>query len=216
MLMRVELRRFTYAQSQLQCRDWVFSAVELDEGMKRLHDRSVRIDSGRTGAGQARTSEAGATVEDLFHRLSGQLKRYGVGLGFPPEEAEEAVQEGFLRLQGAFNRQETVHNPGAFLHTVVRHVLIDSARLNVRFAFYDGQATADCGQNGRAGGADTEDLLRLAGALLTPRENEVFTRRWAGLSYREISAELGISRGTVGALVSRAIGKVRRCARHSG
>ncbi len=184
--------------------------------MKRRYDRSVQTDSGVAGAGQACASEAGATVEDLFHRFSGQLKRYGIGLGFPPEEAEEAVQEGFLRLQGALNRRETVHNPGAFLHTVVRHLLIDSARLNVRFDCYAGQAPAQCSHNGGIGGANTEDLLRLAGALLTPRENEVFKMRWAGLSYREIATELGISRGTVGALVSRATAKVRRRARHIG
>jgi DNA-directed RNA polymerase specialized sigma24 family protein len=34
-----------------------------------------------------------------------------------------------------------------------------------------------------------------------------------GRSYAEISTELGISRGTVGALVSRAVAKIRRHAK---
>lgn len=184
--------------------------------MERGHDNPVEIGSELIESGGSQSSQTRVTVEDLFHQFSDQLKRYGIGLGFPPEEAEEAVQEGFLRLQSAFSRHETVHHPGAFLYTVVRHVLIDSARLKVRFDCYEGQDSAPRDQVGRTSGASSRDLLRLAAALLTPRENEVFRMRWSGRTYREISSELGISSGTVGALASRAVAKVRRFVRDTG
>lgn len=184
--------------------------------MKRQHENPVQAEPQPFEPGGAKASQSGATVEELFGHYSDQLIRYGIGLGFVPEEAEEAAQEGFLRLQRAFRRHESIHNPGAFLHTVVRRLLIDASRQKTRIERYDGQAIAHSAQAGNTQATDTEDLLRLARTLLTPRESEVFTRRWRGQSYREISAELGISRGTVGALVSRAISKVRRSARHSG
>jgi RNA polymerase sigma-70 factor (ECF subfamily) len=154
----------------------------------------------------------GVSVEQVFHRLSTPLRRYGIGLGFSPEEAEEAVQEGFLRLQAAFLRHEPVHNPDAFLHTVVRHLLIDSARLRNRFDAYAGQLLHARQQSGDQPKMSA-DLRRLAEALLSPRESEVFNMRRDGRSYAEISTELGISRGTVGALVSRAVAKIRRHAK---
>lgn len=214
--MHSELRRFIYVRSQLQCRDSVHPAVELGQGMKRQHDNPAQSEPQPFEPGGAKASQPGATVEELFGHYSDQLIRYGIGLGFVPEEAEEAAQEGFLRLQRAFRRHESVHNPGAFLHTVVRRLLIDAARQRMRIERFDGHALAHCNQAGNTRGTDAEDLFRLARALLTPRESEVFTRRWGGQTYREISAELGISRGTVGALISRAISKVRRSARHSG
>lgn len=180
--------------------------------MKRPNGSPDTIDASGAHPGASRATAA-RTVEDLFQQFSEPLNRYGVGLGFRPEEAEEAVQEGFLRLQGAFVRHEPVHNPGAFLHTVVRHLLIDMARANGRMDSYLArQDTAPSCEDGTSA-PDTADLFRLAGAVLSPRESEVIALRRGGRSYQEISTELGISRGTVGALVSRALAKIRQLAR---
>ncbi|HNY42054.1 MAG TPA: RNA polymerase sigma factor [Bryobacteraceae bacterium] len=156
---------------------------------------------------------SGGSVEQLFHRLSVPLKRYAIGLGFRPEEADEAVQEGFLRLQVAFSRHELVHNPAAFLHTVIRHLLIDCARLQNRFDDYAGHLQIEAPGPQCVHSDSSADLLRLAQGLLSPRETEVFTLRREGKSYGEISASLGIRPATVGALVSRAMFKLRR---HAG
>jgi RNA polymerase sigma-70 factor (ECF subfamily) len=183
-------------------------------------DRQINIpaqaDSTRAEPHQSADAPAaagGVSVEQVFHRLSAPLRRYAIGLGFSPEEAEEAVQEGFLRLQAAFLRHEPVHNPDAFLHTVVRHLLIDSARLRNRFDACAGQLVHHARQHSGAPAKMSADLCRLAEALLSPRETEVFNMRRDGRSYAEISTELGISRGTVGALVSRAVAKIRRHAK---
>jgi len=182
--------------------------------MKRPHDSPPAFDAEGALPGACRPA-APRTVEDLFHEFSGPLKRYGVRLGFLPEAAEEAVQEGFLRLQGAFVRHEPVHNPGAFLHTVVRRLLIDTARASGRFDSYVARQKPAPRLGDGANSPDAAGLFRLADAVLSPRENEVVTLRRHGRSYQQISSELGISRGTVGALMSRALVKIRHLARGS-
>jgi DNA-directed RNA polymerase specialized sigma24 family protein len=56
----------------------------------------------------------------------------------------------------------------------------------------------------------TELLRDLAQMGLSPREIEAIRLRTEGLRYEEIASVLGLQAGTVGALLARAHGKIRK------
>jgi RNA polymerase sigma-70 factor (ECF subfamily) len=143
-------------------------------------------------------------------------------------EAEDCVQEGWLRLQRAAQR-EPVRDLGAWLTTTVSRLALDALdRARVRREHHAGpwlpepliESLADPGDSPARPGADPADRVTLDESVsmallivleaLTPAERTVFLLHDVfGVSYEEITGVVGRSAAAVRQLASRARRHVR-------
>lgn len=143
-------------------------------------------------------------------------------------EAEDCVQEGWLRLQRAAER-EPVRDLGAWLTTTVSRLALDALdRARVRREHHAGpwlpepliESLADPGDSAARPGADPADRVTLDESVsmallivleaLTPAERTVFLLHDVfGVSYEEITGVVGRNAAAVRQLASRARRHVR-------
>jgi RNA polymerase sigma-70 factor (ECF subfamily) len=120
-------------------------------------------------------------------------------------DAEDLVQETFLRAHRAFDRFEPGSNARAWLHTILQRVRTDLFRRTKRRPetvelLGEGPATPPP-QDALASGR--EDLERALAALPVAFRDAVVLRDVQELSYAEIAATLGIPVGTVMSRIHR-------------
>jgi RNA polymerase sigma-70 factor (ECF subfamily) len=150
---------------------------------------------------QARTAE-------LYERYVAQISRYCHGRLRSREDAEDAVQNTFMRAFAALAKGVEPDLEAAWLFTIAHNVCLSRClgrrrRLRV-------ETPADLGQlEQRTPGAprEHEELLGLDDALaeMPERLRRAFLlREWQGLSYAEIADQLGVSRPAVETLIFRA------------
>lgn len=154
------------------------------------------------------SKEAGAAVTELYRTWGPSLLRYAAALTRSPALAEDLVQEAFLALYRELAAGVEVANARAWTLRVVRNLAHNDARGQRRLVMFP---DVDLPTVPPPGGFD--DLRSLL-ALLTGREQEVLLLRMASLKYGEIGRELGIAPGTVGALLTRGLAKLRQAACH--
>ena len=125
-----------------------------------------------------------------------------------PERARDLAQEAFVR---ALNAGEEIANPRGWLFTVAGNLARDEARAAGRRKRHltlieverEDEVEAPTG---------TEEMeterrraaVRAALARLSERDREILLLWDAGLSYTEIAAETGLSRGAIGTTLARA------------
>jgi RNA polymerase sigma-70 factor, ECF subfamily len=120
-------------------------------------------------------------------------------------DAEDLVQETFLRAYRAFDRFDAGSNARAWLHTILRRVRTDAFRRRRRRPETveltgEGPATAPA-QDALASGR--EDLERALRALPEAFRTAVVLRDLQELSYAEIAGALGVPVGTVMSRIHR-------------
>jgi RNA polymerase sigma-70 factor (ECF subfamily) len=149
----------------------------------------------------------------LYHELRKPLLRYLAGLGVSADEAQDAVQEAFLRLHKHLAAGGEQENIRGWLFRVVHN----DARN--RQQSYDRRFGKSLDPDFDSASADStpeqavlekERLRRLGNAMrsLTDCERECVLLRAGGLRYREIAEVLDVSISTVGDTVDRAIRKL--------
>ena len=115
-------------------------------------------------------------------------------------EAEEIVQEAFVRIRG---RIERVDNPSAYLRTTV----VNGCRNRHRRV----QVERRYASAGESASYDRVDELGDALAALPLRQRTVIVLRYyAGMSEADIAATLGCRPGTVKSLCHRGLAELRR------
>lgn len=124
--------------------------------------------------------------------------------------AKDALQEAFMRYFVALSEGKEIASPRAWLYRVLHNYLLDRmkeirmARRGVpgeSYSRHDRDIERDCFRR---------EIMRLVRTVLTAGEYKCLLLRNEGLQYTEIAAHLNLSSGTVGALLSRALGKLRR------
>lgn len=166
-----------------------------------LEHRSRRAASPRPRLETVRDEHDEGAIERLYREEAPRLaRRLGARLS-PGEEAADLVQDAFARLiaSGTFSRLRT---PQAFLHRIVRNLLIDRARsLKARGPHL---LVDEAGLSIAPDQVDTlevkemRELYSRAVDALPRRTRQVFLlHRVDGLCYREIAGALGISVRTV-------------------
>jgi RNA polymerase sigma-70 factor (ECF subfamily) len=152
-----------------------------------------------------------------FDELRDPLRRYLMCSGADPADADEAVQESFLRFCRYLEANGQVENARAWLYQVARNFLRDdrkSARRQRTVPIDD--AMGNTGHFADRGGNPEQSLLRGEQARLLraaverlPRyQRECILLRSSGLRYREIAEVMGININTVGSLVQRAMSRL--------
>ncbi|MGH9718671.1 MAG: RNA polymerase sigma factor [Bryobacteraceae bacterium] len=147
-------------------------------------------------------------VVELYDEHSTGLFRYALVITRSRELAQDAVQEAFLRY--FLNRRDgtKIQSSKAWLFRVLQNYLVDRLRHGgAKDEVGIGEAVhfADRRENPESHCLANELEAELSN-VLAPRELQCMKLKVEGLSYNV----LGISSGTVGALLTRAVSKLRK------
>ena len=172
---------------------------------------SVPQSSDKAQPSQATTELIENEVNDLLQKHTGALSRYAAGLSWDKTLVQDGIQESFLRYFLARVRGQKIENPRAWLFRVLRNYLLDCNRKSGSMPvaeLKEAVRIADIRQD-----VETEyqqdETFRCALSVLSRREKECLQLRLAGFGYDEIAQILQIRTGTVGALLARALKKIR-------
>lgn len=157
----------------------------------------------------ARGSEA--AYETLVRRYQGVLMNLFRGLGAQHDEAEDAVQETFLRIHAYRFRYRPTASFRTFLFTVARRTWLDLCRRRNRRRRLEA-AGADPGTMAASAGPGPDLRLDLEAGLAELPEGQrmvLVLSLYGGLLYEEIATVLGIPEGTVKSRVFHALRKLR-------
>jgi RNA polymerase sigma-70 factor (ECF subfamily) len=149
-------------------------------------------------------------AQELFAEHGAAVYRLAVALLRHPQDAEDVVQETFVKLLRHLGAGGNTENIRGWLFTVAVHALRDRQRWRARWIpwgpAHDGVAAPPrlLDEDGRL------EVLRHALQRLQPRDRLLLALRAQGLGYREIAAAAGIRFSSVGRLLARAIARCER------
>jgi RNA polymerase sigma-70 factor (ECF subfamily) len=152
-----------------------------------------------------------------FDELRGPLRRYLVCTGASTTDADDAVQESFLRLYQHLEKNGDRSNLRGWMFQVARNYLRDqrkSARHQRTVQWADamarevdpidpGGSPENCVLN-----SERSRRLRASTGKLPEQQRECMLLRASGLRYREIAEVLGLNPSSVGSLVQRAVARL--------
>jgi len=171
------------------------------------------------GLSKARSHPDCSREETLrwFDELCKPLRRYLLSSGVSPADADEVVQETFLRLHRQIKTRSNRADMRAWVFQVARNYLRDErksaryqrtvpldATLQRQDHFPDPADNPECSLLSE----ERERRLRAAIAKLPPQQRECILLRSSGLHYREIAEVLGMNINTAGSLVRAAVARL--------
>jgi len=135
------------------------------------------------------------------------------------QDAEDVVQETFIRAHRNRERFDASAELGSWLHRIATNVAIDVLRKRRRrraqvedsLDAHVDLSVAEPDPEHRARGREIERLIRRALVLLSEKEKAAFVlRHFEGLSIEEIGRVTGTGTNTTKNLIFRAVRKIRR------
>jgi RNA polymerase sigma-70 factor, ECF subfamily len=167
--------------------------------------------------GEAETTEQ--SRQELlrwFDELRGPVCRYLMCQGASQADAEDAVQEAFLKFHRHLDIRGDRTNLAGWVFQVARNHLRDdrkSARHRRTVPLEDAithQADSRKGPEYGALSRERAERLRSAIEKLPEQQRECMLLRASGLRYREIAEIMGINAASVGSLVHRAVERLNK------
>ena len=151
--------------------------------------------------------------KDKFLPLGEPLYRVALYMLESPADAEDAVQDLFVRLWSARDSLDAVRNPKAYCITMLRNICIDRIR-----AAASGKTEEVEEDIAADGSADAElvsrermlCIMKAAGELSEGEREVLKMRALEGMSYEEISSLTGRSGLTLRVQLSNARRKIRQ------
>jgi RNA polymerase sigma-70 factor (ECF subfamily) len=153
----------------------------------------------------------GAVLE-AYRVYADELSRTALALTRNKALAQDVLQETFLRYFVTRMHDDEISDEGRWLHGVMRSLIQDwkkSAVGQEALTLEEVEDTAEQTPQDKGFGGRQRTLPAWAARILAPREQECIELRSQGLAYSEIASAMQISIGTVGALLNRAISKLR-------
>jgi len=151
---------------------------------------------------------------ELYDELLSFLRRYLSCLGLKPEEAEDIIQETFLKLfeglAGGMKDENlrgwtfrVAHNLTVNLHKEATKLLSTEAEEVAQFL----KSRIDARLNPEEVVLQKERLARLVSGVsrLSPQQRQALHLRAEGLRYREIAVLLAVNRQRVGKVIQEAL-----------
>jgi RNA polymerase sigma-70 factor (ECF subfamily) len=144
----------------------------------------------------------------LYEDHGPALLRYANAMSLNTETARDAVQEAFLRYYTHRSASAVVDTPRAWLYKFIFHYIVDMGNEpNVSLNAAARTADPSYGPQENAEASSLNDRFE---DILSPRELSCVRLRAEGLSYDEIGHVMNIRIGTVGALLARAVRKIKK------
>ncbi len=151
---------------------------------------------------------AGVSTGSLYERYSRQILAYCLHQLGSREEAEDATQTTFLNALRGLQRGVAPEYEAAWLYKIAQNVCLTRQRSSSRRRRIESATDLETLQDAiPARSVDSDELFGLSGALAALPEAQrraLLLREWQGLSYREISEQLGITQAAVETLLFRA------------
>jgi RNA polymerase sigma factor (sigma-70 family) len=145
---------------------------------------------------------------ELYERYSEQIFGYCQHQLGSREEAEDAVQTTFMNALRGLQRGIVPELESAWLFKIAHNVCLSRHRSSWRRGKVESPNNFEVLQEVVAGPDHAADeLIRLQDVLEGMPENQrraILLREWQGLTYKEISTELGLTQGAVETLIFRA------------
>jgi RNA polymerase sigma-70 factor, ECF subfamily len=171
-------------------------------------DRGSRVPSG----GVLEKSEAARLeVLHLFRENGQAVYRLALVLVRHHQDAEDVVQETFLKLMRHLEKGGGTQNLRGWLFTVAAHACRDRGRFRLRWVPWS--PAHERSAPPAADPVEEDERTRVARAgidRLPKRDRLLLTLRAQGLSYRDIAAAAGVQPASVGQLLSRALARWER------
>ena len=144
----------------------------------------------------------------LFNEHGGAIYRFCRSMLRNESEAEDVVQETFLKLLQHLKADSVRSNIRSWLFTVAANACRDRMRWRMRWLPWSEEED----QRTVPPSEDDEDRQRARATLrqLAPRDRMLLSLRANGLSYREIAVATGIREQSVGRLLARAVDRWKR------
>lgn len=156
----------------------------------------------------ATESSVAASFEEFFDAEGTRLFGALVLMGGNRAEAEEIVQDAFLRVWERWDRVSRMESPAGFLYRTSLNLYRSRLR---RAAVAIRKATHLLAQDDALGEVETRDEVARLLRSLTPREREALVlTAYLGYSTEEAGRLLGIKANTVRVLTARARDSLRR------
>ena len=156
-------------------------------------------------------------ILEYYDRENVAIQRYLIFLGVGPDDAQEAVQESFLKLHQHLLGGGDRTNLRAWLYRVA-HNWARNAQSAHRSSRTDALPDDTAGGELRSDAISAEQSLlaeeqtrrlRLAMDQLSPAQRQALMLRTQGLKYREIAEVLNVSVSTIGETVQRGLERLK-------
>jgi RNA polymerase sigma-70 factor (ECF subfamily) len=153
-------------------------------------------------------------VVDLYDQLRTSLYGYLISLGLIPQEADDVVQDAFLRLFAFLESGGRVQNPRSWVFRVGHNLALNLQKRERRLISDNGEPGHSTTFRGSAMSPSPEEVYicneqyrRLKTALpqLTQHQLACLQLRAEGLRYREIADVLGVTVSAVSETLKRAV-----------
>lgn len=151
---------------------------------------------------------------DTYFPLSESLYRVAFRLLGAQEDAEDAVQDLYLKLWAGKESLDTVYNPKAYCISVLRNICIDRIRKADRLVSEEGlegvAARTDDSQEKLERREKLEEVEKVLRQLSPNQKTLLKMRVFEDLSYDEMAERTGMSKLTMRVLLSQARSKIKR------
>jgi RNA polymerase sigma-70 factor (ECF subfamily) len=149
--------------------------------------------------------------DELYRRHSARVYGYLRKLAGSPAEADDLLQQTFLRLHRGRDRYDDALPFLPWLFAIARHAWIDACRKRTPVALPPEAVERVAERSvGAASGAEPAAELREILALLPVDQRQLLEQRFdEGLSFETIAARAGVSEAAIRKRLSRAMSRVR-------
>ena len=175
--------------------------------------------SDRQFVGLIRQEKSGTALQQqvtqLFEEVRDDLYRYLLTLGLYPPQAQEAVQEVFLRLYTTLRKGEEIRNSRAWIFRVAHNLGLKIRARQHSEQPFDPEIGVRVGTQTTTPETELlerERMQRFHTAVqgLSEQQRRCLFLRMEGLRYPEIASVLGISASTVGEFLRRAMVRLKK------
>lgn len=152
---------------------------------------------------------------DIFRKHEGRLYALALKLTKSASQAQDIIQEVFLKLWEQREDIRQIRNMEAWLYRLTENKVIDFLRKaaaddRLRETIWNSLPQNSHSTETMVAGNEYEHILQKAIALLPPQRKLIYClNREAGMNYQEIASELHISRHTVKNQLSSALQSIR-------